>query len=279
MNKQTESTLAMPALFSVQGKTALITGGSSGLGLIMAETLLRGGARVIIASRRQQKCDEAMEILTPLGDCKAVVADVTEPEGRAELLSAVSKFFAGDGLNILINNAGANWGAAIEDYPDEAFDKVMRTNVNAVFALTRDALPLLRAGGSHDPARVINIGSMDGLQVPVVQRVPTFAYSASKAALHHLTRTLAVELGPRNITVNAIAPGFFQSRMSDFVMKEYGADIAADSPMRRAGVPEEIAGVLLYLVARSGAYTNGAVIPVDGGTHVSKGWRPWMEDS
>lgn len=279
MNKQTESSLTLPTLFSVRGKTALITGGSSGLGLIMAETLLRGGARVIIASRRQQKCDEAMEILAPLGDCLAVAADVTEADGRAKLLDAVGEFFAGSGLNILINNAGANWGAPISDYPDEAFDKVMRTNVNAVFALTRDALPLLTSDGRYDPARVINIGSMDGLQVPIVQRVPTFAYSASKAALHHLTRTLAVELGPRNITVNAIAPGFFQSRMSDFVMKEYGDDIAADSPMRRAGLPEEIAGILLYLVARAGAYTNGAVIPVDGGTHVSKGWRPWMEET
>ncbi|ALO46742.1 SDR family oxidoreductase [Pseudohongiella spirulinae] len=278
MNKHVDISLTVSALFSVQGKTALITGGSSGLGLIMAETLLRGGARVIIASRRQQKCDEAMEILSPLGDCLAVAADVTQPDGRAVLLDAVRDFFADNGLNILINNAGANWGAPISDYPDEAFDKVMRTNVNAVFALTRDALPLLSAGDSFDPARVINIGSMDGLQVPVVQRVPTFAYSASKAALHHLTRTLAVELGPRQITVNAIAPGFFQSRMSDFVMKEYGDDIAADSPMRRAGMPEEIAGILLYLVTRAGAYTNGAVIPVDGGTHVSKGWRPWMEE-
>ena len=155
----------------------------------------------------------------------------------------------------------------------------MSTNVNAVFSLTRDLLPLLsRAASAQDPARVINIGSMDGLQVPIVQRVPTFAYSASKAALHHLTRTLAVDLGPRHITVNAVAPGFFQSRMTDYVLREFGDDIAADSPMGRAGQPEEIAVVLVYLASRAGAYTNGAVIPVDGGTHVSKGARPWMAE-
>ena len=154
----------------------------------------------------------------------------------------------------------------------------MKTNVSAVFSLTRDLLPLLgKAAHADDPARVVNIGSMDGLHVPIVQRVPTFAYSASKAALHHLTRTLAVDLGPRHITVNAVAPGFFSSKMADQVLNEYGADIAADSPLGRAGLPEEIAGVLIYLVARAGAYTNGTVIPVDGGTHISKGHRPWMD--
>ena len=274
----TVSSLEIPALFSVTGKTALVTGGSSGLGLIMAETLLRAGARVVIASRKQQKCDQALAHLAPFGDCVAVAADVTDAGDRARLLAALSHQFGDAGLNILVNNAGANWGAEIEDYPDEAFDKVMKTNVSAVFSLTRDLLPLLgKAARADDPARVVNIGSMDGLHVPIVQRVPTFAYSASKAALHHLTRTLAVDLGPRHITVNAVAPGFFSSKMADQVLNEYGADIAADSPLGRAGQPEEIAGVLIYLVTRAGAYTNGSVIPVDGGTHISKGHRPWMD--
>lgn len=277
MSKAQQSSLTVSQLFGLAGKTALVTGGSSGLGLIMAETLLRAGVRVVIASRKQEKCDEALAQLQPLGDCRAIAADVTLADDRQRLLEYLQQQFADQGLSILVNNAGANWGASIEEYPDDAFAKVMATNVNAVFSLTRDLLPLLvRAGSAPDPARVINIGSMDGLQVPIVQRVPTFAYSASKAALHHLTRTLAVDLGPRHITVNAVAPGFFQSRMTDYVLREFGDDIAADSPMGRAGQPEEIAGVLVYLASRAGAYTNGAVIPVDGGTHVSKGTRPWM---
>ncbi|MBC53799.1 MAG: 3-oxoacyl-ACP reductase [Gammaproteobacteria bacterium] len=279
MPESQQSTLAVAQLFGLSGKTALVTGGSSGLGLIMAETLLRAGVRVVIASRKQDKCDEALARLQPLGDCQALAADVTQPADRQRLHDFLQQQFADAGLSILVNNAGANWGAVIEDYPDEAFAKVMNTNVNAVFSLTRELLPLLsRAASAQDPARVINIGSMDGLQVPIVQRVPTFAYSASKAALHHLTRTLAVDLGPRHMTVNAVAPGFFQSRMTDHVLREFGDDIAADSPMGRAGQPEEIAGVLVYLASRAGAYTNGAVIPVDGGTHVSKGSRPWMAD-
>jgi len=275
----TES-LSSASLFSVAGKTALVTGGSSGLGLIMAEALLRNGSRVIIASRKQARCDEAMQLLSGLGRCEAFAADVTQAEDREALCEFVKRQYADSGLSILVNNAGANWGAKIAGYPDEAFAKVMSTNVNAVFALTRDLLPeLQRAAKAEDPARVINIGSMDGLHVPIVQRVPTFAYSASKAALHHLTRTLAVDLGPRHITVNAIAPGFFQSRMTDYVLREFGNDIAADSPLGRVGEPEEIAGALLYLVSRAGNYTNGVVLPVDGGTHISKGRRDWMDNS
>lgn len=272
------SSLEMGRLFTLTGKTALVTGGSSGLGFIMAEALLRSGVQVVIASRKQDKCDEALALLAPLGICSAIAADVTLAADRARLVMFLHQQFGERGLSILVNNAGANWGAPIGEYPDEAFEKVMTTNVNSVFSLSRDLLPLLsKAATAEDPARIVNIGSMDGLQVPIVQRVPTFAYSASKAALHHLTRTLAVDLGPKNITVNAVAPGFFKSKMTDYVLREFGEDIAADSPLKRAGQPEEIAGVLLYLASRAGAYTNGAVIPVDGGTHVSKGHRPWMD--
>ena len=270
--------LTSASLFDVSGKTALVTGGTGGLGLIMAEALLRGGARVIIVSRKQAHCDEALKSLAGLGECYALAADMSLASGR-QLLSEFVKTRFPEGLSILVNNAGTNWGAPISDYPDDAFAKVMNTNVNAVFALTRDLLSWLqRAARRSNPARVVNIGSMDGLHVPIVQRVPTFAYSASKAALHHLTRTLAVDLGPRNITVNAIAPGFFQSRMTDYVLSEFGEDIAADCPLGRAGEPEEIAGALLYLVSRAGNYTNGVVLPVDGGTHISKGHRAWMDD-
>lgn len=275
---ETNDEVDLKDLFSLKGKTALVTGGSSGLGLIMAETLLKSGVRVYIASRRQEKCDAALAHLTRFGDCIAVAADMTDADQRRQLIDVITDREP-EGLSILVNNAGANWGAPIEDYPDEAFAKVMNTNVNAVFSLTREMLPLLeKAARPLDPARVINIGSMDGLHVPIVQRVPTFAYSASKAAVHHLTRTLAVDLGPRNITVNAIAPGFFPSKMADYVIREYGDDIRADCPLGRTGQPQEIAGVLLYLASRAGAYTNAAILPVDGGTHASKGRRDWMSD-
>lgn len=263
-------------LFSLAGKTALVTGGSSGIGFNIAKGLLVNGVRVVIASRSQEKCDLALTELRGLGDVTACAADVTKPADRARLMEFCAEQLGS--LAILINNAGSNWAAEIKDYPDEGFDKVITTNLNAVFALTRDALPLLELAASEsDPARIINIGSMDGLQVPIVQRVPTFAYSASKAALHHLTRTLAVDLGPRHITVNAIAPGFFASRMTDYVFDKYLADIEDECPLHRIGEPEEMVGIVAYLASRAGGYTNGTVIPVDGGTSVSKGKRDWME--
>lgn len=267
---------AIENLFSLQGKTALVTGGSSGLGLIMAKGLLRNGARVIIASRKQQRCDAALSELQAIGDCEALAADLTKSEDRARLIEFIDQQFAG--LSVLINNAGANWGASFEDYPDEGFSKVMDINLNAVFSLSRDLIPLLEASASpQDPARIINIGSMDGIHVPIVQRVPTFAYSASKAALHHLTRSMAIDLAPKHITVNAVAPGFFESRMTDYVFEHFKQDIEDDCPLHRVGQPEEIVGIIAYLASRAGAYTNGTVIPVDGGTSISKGRRPWTD--
>lgn len=265
-------------LFDLRGRTALVTGGSSGIGLEMARGLLRNGARVIIASRSRKKLDEAQAELADYPEAAAVEFDITQAEDRLRLAAEVERRFGS--LYLLINNAGTNWGAKLEDYPDAGFAKVMDTNVNAQFALTRDLAPLLSAAGSAGmPARIINIGSMDGLHVPIVQRTPTFAYSASKAALHHLTRALAVELGPRNITVNAVAPGFFASRMTRFVFEHYLADIEADCPLGRIGDPEEIVGIVIYLASRAGSYTTGAVIPVDGGTSISKGSRDWMQQN
>lgn len=271
------SVININTLFNVSGKVALVTGGSSGLGYMIAAGLLQGGVRVYIASRKADRCQAAAEELGLLGECIALAADVTVPEQRQALAAELTAREPG-GLSILVNNAGANWGAEIADYPDAAFDKVMSTNVNAVFALTRDLLPMLKAAASkEDPARVVNIGSMDGLQVPIVQRVPTFAYSASKAALHHLTRALAVDLAADRITVNAVAPGFFPSKMTDYVIEKYRRDIEDDCPLGRLGQAEEIIGAVLYLCARSGAYTTGVVMPVDGGTSISKGSRHWQE--
>ena len=276
MATQDSDNFAIQSLFSLEGKTALVTGGSSGLGLIMAKGLLCNGARVVIASRSKEKCDMALSELSELGECSAVAADVTSAADRKRLLDHVEDKFGS--LSILANNAGANWGAKLEDYPDEGFAKVINTNLTAVFSLTRDAVPLLSMSAKEDdPARIINIGSMDGMHVPIVQRVPTFAYSSSKAALHHLTRSLAVELGPRHITVNAIAPGFFESKMTDYVFEHFKVDIEDDCPLHRIGRPAEMVGIVTYLASRAGAYTNGAVIPVDGGTNISKGNRDWMD--
>lgn len=270
------SSFKIADLFSIEGKTALVTGGSSGLGLIMAKGLLDNGARVIIASRSEEKCNQALSELDAFGDVAAIAADVTNAEQRLKLVEFVAKRFGS--LSILLNNAGANWGAKLEDYPDEGFEKVVSTNLNGVFSLTRDCVDLLAlAGSSGDPSRVINIGSMDGIHVPIVQRVPTFAYSASKAALHHLTKALAVDLASKNITVNAIAPGFFESRMTDHVFEHYLQDIEDDCPLHRVGQPQEMVGIVTYLASKAGAYTNGTVIPVDGGTSISKGRRDWTE--
>ena len=276
MSKQDVENYVTASLFSLEGKTALVTGGSSGLGLIMAKGLLSNGARVVIASRSQEKCDMALSELSEFGECWSLATDVTVSQDRERLLQFVESKLGG--LSILINNAGANWGAKLEDYPDEGFEKVINTNLSAVFSLTRDAVPLLaKSACKDDPSRIINIGSMDGIHVPIVQRIPTFAYSASKAALHHLTRSFAVDLAPRHITVNAIAPGFFESKMTDYVFEHYKQDIEDDCPLHRVGKPEEIVGIVTYLASRAGAYTNGTVIPLDGGTSISKGKRPWTE--
>ncbi len=269
------SDFSIARLFNLTGKRALVTGGSSGLGLHMAKGLLQNDARVVIASRSEEKCAAAMEELEPFGEVYAVAANVTDDAARQHLISQIDKHLGG--LDILINNAGANWGAPLAEYPDDGFAKVIDTNVNAVFSLTRDLVPMLaQAGSQENPSRIINIGSMDGIHVPIVQRIPTFAYSASKAALHHLTRTLAVELASSHITVNAVAPGFFASRMTDYVFDKYKKDIEDDCPLHRVGEPEEIVGIMAYLASRAGAYTTGTVIPVDGGTSISKGTRPWM---
>ena len=255
------------SLFSLSGKVALVTGGSSGVGTMIAAGLLGAGARVYIASRKKDACDRVASALSSVGPCFPLPADVATAEGRASLVDALS---SREGrLHVLVNNAGTSWGAPYEEYPEAAFEKVLGLNVTAPFALTRDLTPILeRAASPDDPARVVNVGSIAGIRAEQLIGTGTFAYSASKAALHHLTRTLAAELGPRSITVNAIAPGFFESRMTVEVLKHRAKEIVAACPLGRIGRPEEMAGVVIYLASRAGAYTNGAVIPVDGGTSV-----------
>jgi NAD(P)-dependent dehydrogenase (short-subunit alcohol dehydrogenase family) len=252
-------------LFSIKGKTALVTGGSRGIGYMIAEGFLRSGAKVYISARKKDACDKAAAELGAFGTCVAIPADVTTNEGRAHLVDEIKKHESK--LDILVNNAGAAWGAPIDEFPESGFDKVMDTNVKAVFFLTRDLLPLLEKAGTHeDPARVINIGSIDGIQVPNIE---TYPYSASKAAVHHMTRVLAVRLGGRHITVNAIAPGPFESKMTEWLLTEHGKEIIAQCPIQRIGKPSDMAGTALFLASTAGSYVNGAVIPVDGGICIS----------
>jgi len=260
--------LDLNTLFSLTGKIALITGGSRGIGRMIAQGFLQAGAKVYITARKKADCEETAKELSSFGPCTAIPTDISTAEGRATLLKAYCE--KEDKLHILINNAGTNWGNVFDQYPDEAFEKVLQMNVSAVFSMTRDFARLLEnAATKEDPARVINVGSMDGLHIPTVSRVGTFAYTSSKAAVHHLTRNLAVTLAPRFITVNAIAPGFFPSRMTDYVFDKYKPDIEENALLKRVGKPEEMAAAAIYLCSKGGAYTDGAVLVVDGGTSIN----------
>lgn len=263
-----DQSLDIERLFTLKGKVALVTGGSRGIGYMISQGLLQAGAKVYITARKQEACEQAAAELSQFGECIALAADVASTQGRDHLLRGLEG--VENHLDILINNAGSAWGGSYENYPEQAFEKLMAINVTAVFALTRDLTPLLESRASlGNASRVINIGSMDGLHIPSVHRQGSYAYTASKAAVHHLTRHLATELGPRNITVNAVAPGYFASKMSDHVFDQFGDDINSNSLLRRSGEAEEMAGVAIYLCSRAGAYTHGAVIPVDGGTSIN----------
>jgi NAD(P)-dependent dehydrogenase (short-subunit alcohol dehydrogenase family) len=256
-----QSSLKLTDLFSVKDKVALVTGGSRGIGLMIARAYVVNGAKVYISSRKKAVCDQVAAELSKSGRCISIPADLSKTEGRAALVDELKK--QEEKLHVLVNNAGATWGAAIEEYPEDAWDKVMNLNVKSIFMLTRDLLPqLLAAGTADDPARVINVGSIDGIRVPSVDN---FAYSPSKAAVHHMTRVLANRLGGQNITINAIAPGPFESKMTEWMLENFKDAIEQVCPMRRIGRPEDMAGVALYLASTAGAYVNGVVIPVDGG--------------
>jgi NAD(P)-dependent dehydrogenase (short-subunit alcohol dehydrogenase family) len=251
-------------LFDVSGKTALVTGGSRGIGFMIARGLVEAGARVVIASRKTADIEAAGEELRALGACEAALtADLSSPEGAAALADQVREHF--DALHVLVNNAGAAWGAPLEEFPASGWDKVIDTNLEGIFHLTVGLLPALRAAASEEnPARVINIGSVDGIRAPDVEN---YSYSASKAAVHMLTRHLAKRLAPEHITVNAIAPGPFESKMMAFMLgtPEGRAAVEKMVPLRRIGRQDDVAGLTLFLSSRAGAYMTGAVIPLDGG--------------
>jgi len=257
-------------LFSVKGKVALVTGGSRGIGEMIAAGLLANGAKVYISSRKAEACDAAAKRLSEAykGECISLPADLSQMSGVESLAERISK--QEKKLDILINNAGVAWGAPIDQFPEVGWDKVMDTNVTAVFFTTQKLLPLLRAAGTaENPARVINIGSIDGLKAAIFS---TFSYGASKAAVHHLTRFLAAHLTKEHINCNAIAPGPYPTWMLStgvgFGGKTDDVDwdvIGKNNPSGRVGTPEDIAGLTIFLCSRAGNYVVGQVIATDGG--------------
>jgi NAD(P)-dependent dehydrogenase (short-subunit alcohol dehydrogenase family) len=247
-------------LFSIAGKTALVTGGGRGIGKMIAEGFVDAGASVFIASRKADVVEQVAKELSEKGSCVGLAADLSTEEGCRGLAADMAARV--DRLDILVNNAGATWGTPLADFDEAAFERVLALNVKGVFHLTKFVVPLLEAAGTQDePARVINIGSIDGIQVPALE---TYSYSASKAAVHHLTRHLAKRLAP-TITVNAIAPGPFESKMMAATLEAFGDQIASSAPLKRIGRPDDMAGAAIYLSSRAGAYLTGAIIPVDGG--------------
>lgn len=264
-------TLDIASLFSVRGKVALVTGGSRGIGEMIAAGYAANGARVYVSSRKAQACDDTAKRLTDTygTECFSLPANLAEMSGVESLAAALRE--REDHLDFLVNNAGVSWGAPLDEFPEVGWDKVMDTNVKGPFFLTQKLLPLLEARATHeDPSRVINVGSVDGIRNSVFS---AFSYGPSKAALHSLTKMLAVHLARRNIVVNAIAPGPFPTWMlstgvgggGDVENTDWDA-VARSNPRKRVGTAEDIAGLALFLSSRAGAFTVGEVISCDGGT-------------
>jgi len=258
----------LETLFSMDGKVCVITGGSRGLGFYMAQGFLEAGAaRVYITARKAQACMEAAETLSQYGQCTALPGDISSAEGIANLTETLAE--KEKCIDVLVNNAGAGWGAPLGEFPEKGWDKVMDLNVKAPFFLTQAMLPLLsRDKSAGRTASIINIGSIAGI---VGNSLSSYSYGPSKAAIHQLTRNLAKDLADSHIRVNAIAPGRFFSKMTEYVSKDkerYEAE-CAQIPLHRWGVAEDIAGVAIMLASRAGAYITGQIIPVDGGSSLN----------
>jgi NAD(P)-dependent dehydrogenase (short-subunit alcohol dehydrogenase family) len=252
-------------LFSLQGRVALVTGGSRGIGHMIAQGLLAAGARVYISARKAQACDAAAQELSAIGPCTSLPADVSTQAGIEALLAAYRKHESR--LDILVNNAGAAWGAPYAEFPESGWDKVVDLNMKAPFFLTRAATSLLKAAATDHLAKVINVASIDGLSVNPQE---TYSYAASKAGLIHLTRRMALRLAPERIAVSAIAPGAFPSNMNKDA-RDNGEQVARRIPLGRVGVAEDMAGAAIYLASRAGDYVIGSTLTVDGGVTWARG--------
>ncbi len=261
-------------LFGIEGKVALVTGGSRGIGEMIAAGFLANGVKVYISSRKADVCEATAKRLMAEfgGECVALPANLADLSGIDGLTEELTR--REERLDILVNNAGVSWGAPLDEFPENGWDKVMDTNVKGVFFLTQRLLPLLEASATaEDPARVINVGSIDGIKTPIFDN---FSYGPSKAAVHALTRQLASHLVKRNVIVNAIAPGPFPTWMLSTGVGTGGdvegtdwAAVGKGNPRGRVGSPEDIAGLAIFLSSRAGAFTVGEIITCDGGSVVS----------
>ena len=255
----------MKRLFDVSGKTVLVTGGARGLGRMIAEGFVSAGCKVYITSRDAEALEKAAGELRATGECIPLSGDLTTPDAVRALANEVKTREAR--LHVIINNAGRTWGAPLEAFPDRAWPEIMAVNVQGPFTLIRELLPLLKAAGSQaDPARVLNVGSLAGA---AVERLSAYSYSASKAALHHLSRELAAELAPHHITVNAVVPGYFPTRMTAHIRGNEAEEhrLLSHIPLGRFGRAEDIAGVSIFLASSAGSYITGSEVFIDGGKY------------
>lgn len=257
----------MDSLFSLSGKIAVVTGGSRGIGAMIARGFVEQGVKTYITSRKLEELQSTADELSKFGECIPVQSDLSTMDGVKAFAGTIKASEAE--IHILVNNAGASWGASIDDYPESGWDKVMNLNVKSIFFLTQQLLPVLRAAGNHeDPARVINISSINGLANPTM---PVYAYSASKAAVIHMTRHMAADLAGENINVNGIAPGFFHSKMTAGLLDQYEEQLLAKTPRARFGTVEDMAGTAIYLSSRASAWVVGHTVVLDGGVIAAAG--------
>ena len=254
----------MQELFSLKGKVAVVTGGSRGIGAMIARGFVENGVKTYITARKVEELHETQDELNKLGECIAIPSNLATLEGVEAFAAAIAE--REPSLDILINNAGASWGATIDEFPEVGWDKIMDLNVKSLFFLTQKLLPALRAAGSaEDPARVINIGSINGLTYAPLEN---YSYVASKAAVHHLSRQMAADLAGDFVNVNAIAPGFFPSKMTEHML-EHEDEMVKHIPRGRLGRPEDAAGTAIYLCSRASAWVTGHVLVLDGGQVIS----------
>jgi NAD(P)-dependent dehydrogenase (short-subunit alcohol dehydrogenase family) len=248
-------------LFSVRGKVAVVTGGSRGIGEMIARAYVENGAKVIITARNVAVCDGLAAALSKIGECISIPADLSKMAEIERFAAEVAKI--APKVDILVNNAGASWGAPFDDFPESGWDKVMDLNVKSIFFLTQKLIKQLEAAGTADHfARVINIGSIDGQHVSDLE---TYSYAASKAGVLHMTKMMAKFLAGRHIACNAIAPGYFPSKMTAAIPEDFSVAMQDETPMKRWGNADDMGGVALFLASRASGFLCGSVVTVDGG--------------